>query len=120
MEELLLEKLSAIKKLKGITEEMLSISLKNDYDKINKLIDERQKCMDDTNIIIEKINMLTENKEYSKSNTLKSVEKEVRDICTEINNMDKSIRKNINDELDGIRHNLYKPNDYSKLINIKA
>lgn len=121
MEELLKSKLDLVKELKNFTKEIMGISPKNEYDKVNSMIDERQKYIEKINELNAKISEI-ENKDIkiSHSDDVKTIKKEMRLIFSEIADMDNLIRKNINDELKNVKKNLNQPEATSKSLNVKV
>lgn len=103
MEELLKNKLKAVKELKVFTENIKEMSLTSHYQLVNTMLEERQRLMDDINLINEKIN-LGENPHQSKQG--KSLNKEIKELFVEISELDNLIRRNINDNLKNIRDKL--------------
>ncbi|MGD9568596.1 MAG: hypothetical protein AB7V48_09750 [Sedimentibacter sp.] len=120
MEELLKEKLEVTKELRSFTKQILDVSLKTEYDKVNSMIEERQEYIDKINKINEKI-IEIENKEanYTYSKDTRIIKKEIRLVFSEISDMDNLIRKNINNELKNVKSILIQP-ESTKLVNIKA
>ncbi len=118
MEELLIEKLEAAKNLKDFTKELMTISTKTNYEKIDLMLDERQRLIEKINKIDLQIKELYKNnKETSEAKTIK---KELKETFKEIYELDNIIRKNINYELKNVKRNLNQPDISSKSINIKA
>ncbi len=115
MEELLKNKLNAVIELKKYTEEIVELSLKTEYDKVNTMIEQRQKFIEDINTINEII------KKCGISETVETIDikKEIRSTLKEIADMDNIIRKNISDELKNVKKYLNQP-DKSQSISIKA
>jgi hypothetical protein len=106
MEELLKTKLKAAKELKKLTSVVNELSLIIDYNKVNLLIDERQKYIDKVNIINDKINKAKSNTNYIETDEMRKINKELSRIFTEIYEMDNLIRKNINTELKAVKEKL--------------
>lgn len=116
MEKLLNEKLEAILALKSFTEEIMGVSLKTDYDKVNSMIEERQSYIEKINNISEKIseNLNDNKKEY------RELKREIRESLKEVADMDNLIRKNINNELNNTKNILNQPINQAGALNFKA
>lgn len=119
MEELLKSKLIEAMELKKITFDINELSLKTDYNKVNLLIEERQKFIDRINVINDRIIEEKNSNNYIESEDIKKLNKEIQKIFTEIHEADNIIRKNINTELKIVKEKLNHPEAYTKSINIK-
>lgn len=119
MEELLKEKLKEAKHLKSFTEEILAVSIKTDHEKFDAMIDERQKYIERIDVINNKLKEMSmgANKDDSKEEA--SVKKEIREILKDVNEMDNTIRKSLQNELTSVKKSLNIP-ETSRTLNIKA
>jgi hypothetical protein len=118
MEELLRNKLEAAKELKNLTSFINELSLIIDYNQVNSLLDERQQYIDKINVINEKISEVKSKENYVETNEIKKLNKDISRVFTEIYEIDKVIRKNINTELKSVKEKL----NYSEtniVVNIK-
>ena len=115
MKELLNNKLNAVNELKKYTEEIVELSLKTEYDKVNTMIDQRQKIIENINSINEKIKTCC----IAETGEINAIKKEIRSTLKEIADMDNIIRKNISDELKYVKKHLNQ-SDISQSISIKA
>ena len=118
MEELLRNKLEAAKELKKLTSFVNELSLIIDYNRVNSLLDERQQYIDKINVINEKISEVKSKENYVETNEIKKLNKDISRVFTEIYEIDKVIRKNINIELKSVKEKL----NYSEtniVVNIK-
>jgi len=122
MINLLKKKLEAVDDLKNFSMEIMSLSAKNDGEKISNMIVGRQ-------IYIEKINSINDeiakcslsNEEYiNQADVIKSLKVNIRESIKEIINIDKVIRKNVNVELMDVKSKLNHPETTSKVLNIKC
>lgn len=121
MEKLLKEKLELAKELKDFTKKIMEVSPKNEYDKINLMIDERQKYIEKIDELNSKISEMDNKKLNSLySDDVKIIKKELRLIFSEIADIDNLIRKNINSELKNVKKVLNQPETTAKSLNIKA
>lgn len=116
MESLLINKLEAVKELRNYTKEIIELSLKIEYNKVNSMIDERQQFIEKINTINEEI----KNSNFSETSKVKNIKKEIREILKETADMDNIIRKNISNELKNVKKSLNQPDNHSKALNIKA
>lgn len=116
MEELLKNKLEAANELRNFTKEIMDLSLKTEYDKVNFMIDQRLQFIEKINAINEKI----KNCSFEETCEIKEIKNEIRETFKEIADMDNLIRKNLNEELKDVKKNLNQPEVTTKLINIKA
>lgn len=117
MKELLIAKIEKATELKNYTKEILSLSLKTDYMKVQSMIDNRQAFMEDIDKIdlqIKAINNIVENDE------IKNLKKELRGIFKEITELDNIMRNKLNEELKSVKKNLNKPEVSTGLLNLKA
>lgn len=119
MEELLKEKLEAAITIRDFTKEIMSISLKLDYDKFNSKIDERQKHIENLDVINKKIIEST-GLNFIESDEIKALKKQIREVIKEVEAMDNTIRKNLQSELSTLKTNLNQEQKTSKSLNIKA
>lgn len=119
MEELLKTKLKAAKELKLLTKEIMELSLKTEYDKVNSMLGERQQFIEKINTINLKINEAKTNVNFMESNEIKKLNKEIKNVFSEIFEIDNIIRKNINSSLKDVKEKLNHPQT-SKSVNIKA
>lgn len=115
MEKLLRNKLEAAKELKEFTKNIVSLSLKTEYDKVNSMIEQRKLFIEKINFINEKLNDFG----TDEADEAKEIKKEIRTVFKEISDMDNQIRKNINTELRDVKKNLNQP-DKSESINFQA
>ena len=106
MEELLKNKLKAAKELKKVTSVINELSLITDYNKVNSLIDEREQYIGKVNLINDKISKAESNTSYIETNEIRRINKELRRVFIEINEIDNAIRKNINNELKTVKEKL--------------
>jgi soluble cytochrome b562 len=119
MEELLKEKLNAAKELKIFTEEILEMSLKTDFIKVDSMIEQRQQYIDEISHINEEINNIS-NVVVKDTDEIVDFKKEIREIFIEIAEIDKLIRTNINNELKSVKKSLNQPETLINTLNIKA
>jgi len=121
MEELLKSKLKTAIELKKFTTKIRDSSLTPQYDTVNTMLDERQKMIDNINSINEKINNEKTDKtdKIVKSKELINIDKEIKEVFTEIVELDNLIRKNIINSLKDVKEKLNHPQT-SKTVNIKA
>lgn len=119
MEKLLKEKLKAAQKLKIFTEEIMVLSLKTDYIKVNSMIDQRQQRIEKINNINEEI--------YKKNNSIEkdieqidSLKKEIREVFKDIVEIDKLMHNNITNELKIVKKKLNQPEELINSLNIKV
>jgi conjugal transfer/entry exclusion protein len=121
MEELLKNKLGAAQEFKDITNEILSLSPKAEYEKISSLIERRQQYIEKVNVIDEKINKNQElDDKFTESNEAKRLKSEIRETFKETAKMDNQIRKNLNGELKNLKNILNQPETATNLVNIKV
>lgn len=119
MEELLKEKLEAVITLRNFTIKIMPVSLKSGYDEFNSMVDERQKYIENLDIINKKINDSV-GISFTVSNEVKALKKEIREIIKEIITMDNTLRKNLQNVLNTLKANLNQEIKSSKTLNIKA
>ena len=119
MEDLLKEKLDAARQLKSFTKEIMTVSLKTEYEKFNSMIDERQKYIEKVDIINNKLKDMSKNLSKVESNEIKEIKKEIRKVFADISEMDNLIRKNLKSELVSVKKSL-NHSETSSTLNIKA
>lgn len=122
MINLLKKKLEAVDDLKNFSMEIVSLSAKNDDEKISSMIVERQIYIETINSInyeIEKL-LLSNEDNSNEADEIKSLKVCIRESVNEIINIDKAIRKNVNAELIVVKSKLNHPETTSKLLNIKC
>jgi lipoate-protein ligase A len=121
MKELLDSKLKAAREFKNITIKTASLSMKTDYEKVNLLIEERQEHIEKINVINEEISKAEEPcSSFTESDEIKRLKSEICEVFKETAEMDKLIRKNVNDELKNLKNILNQPETFTKLVNIRA
>lgn len=121
MKELLNSKLKAAKEFKNITMKAASLSMKTDYEKVNLLIEERQQHIEKINVINEEISKVEElSGSLAESNEIKKLKSKICEVFKETAEVDKLIRKNVNDELKNLKNILSQPETSTKLVNIRA
>jgi len=121
MIKLLNEKSESVNALKSYTKEILLLSPKTDDEKINIMVAERQMYIEKIDLInIEIDNYIKSNEgTYKETNEIKIIKNTIKDTIQEIINMDKKIRKKVNEELKTVKMKLRQPDTVSKLVNIK-
>lgn len=119
MEKLYEQKLEIAMKLKSFTEEILKMSLKTDYIKVDSMIEQRQQYIDKINYVNEEINNKN-NVLVKDSDKIANLKKELREVFKEISEIDKLIRNNINNELKDVKKKLNQPETLINSLNIKA
>lgn len=121
MENLYKKKLEAVEDLKLFTEKIMNLSFKIEYQKAEAMIDERAdyyaKVKEADDKIKESIDNTTGYKETSQIKNIKSL---IRKSLEETIEMDKCIRKNLNEELKNVKLSLNQPSTSSKVLNVKA
>lgn len=121
MEKLLKDKLEAVESLNNFTKEIMSLPIKIEFNKVNKMISERQEYIKKINSMDAEISEYIKNCEkFKETDEIKSIKRKIKTLVTEIIEMDKTIRKNVNDELKSVKANLNQPQALSTLVNIKA
>lgn len=95
MIKLLKNKLELIKKMAELTLEVIKLSLAEDFEKYNELMDNRQYLINEIDIVDKKINNL--NLESNEATTI--IENEIRTILRDIIDMDKIIKLNTEKEI---------------------
>lgn len=121
IEKLLKEKLEAVENINSFTKEIMALSLKIEYSKVNAMIIERQEYIKKINSIDLEINeYIKDCKKYKETDEIKSIKRKIKTLVTETIEMDKTIRKNVSDELKSVKANLNQPKTLSTLVNIKA
>ncbi len=121
MIDLLKKKLNALQSLKNYTKDILTLSAKFDDEKISSMIAERQKFMDDIDLInVEIDKCIDANKDsYVETDEVRFVKHEIIETIRDIMNMDKVIRKGVNDELINVKNQLNHPETATKSLNVK-
>lgn len=102
MKKLLNSKLELIKKIAELTQEILDLSLTEDFEKYNELMDNRQDLINEIDIVDKKINNL--NLESNESTYI--IENEFKTILRDIIDMDKIIKVNIEKEIVSTKNRL--------------
>ncbi|MBP1925715.1 hypothetical protein J2Z76_001576 [Sedimentibacter acidaminivorans] len=121
MINLLQEKLEAIENLRNYTKQILSLSFKIDFNKINEMIQKRQKYKESIDLIDAKINELKSREIFSEdSKIIKDIKGDIEKSIQQVIEMDKEIRKKINEELIIIKQNNFQDNETSRVLNIKV
>lgn len=116
MENLFKSKLEAVERLKSFTREIIELSLKTDYENVNSMVEKRKEYIQVVSEIDEKIKEINNLKE---TNEIKNIKKLIKQSVQEIIEMDKQIRKNLNDEIKIVKAKLNEPASSGQL-NIKA
>lgn len=120
MINLLQEKLEEVEKLKTHTKKILSLSSKTDFEKINVMIENRQKYMKNIDLINDKIEKNKQEQGYSDDSLItKKIKDDIRESIEQIIEMDAKIRKNTNEELSSTKELLNQP-IYIPKLNLKA
>ncbi|MDW5300034.1 MAG: hypothetical protein SA378_07845 [Sedimentibacter sp.] len=121
MGKLLKDKYEAVVSLNNFTKEIMKLPLKVEYTKINAMIGERQEYIEKIRDIDIKINeYIMNNGKFKESEEVKNLKIKIKILVAETIEMDKEIRKNVNDELKSVKASLNQPQSFSKLVNIKA
>ena len=120
MEKLLKSKLEAAKELKLLTKNIRELSPKTEYYKFNSMFDERQQIIEKINAINTEINQARAGENFIETSEMKALNKEIKEIFTEIFYTDNTIRKNISNELKEVKQKLNHPETHTNKINIKA
>ena len=120
MEELLKIKLKAAKELKLLTKEIMELSLKTEYDKVNSMLGERQQFIEKINTINLRISEAKNNVNFIESKEIKTLNNEMKNVFSEIFETDNIIRKNINTELKDVKQKLNHPETQTNSLNLKA
>jgi hypothetical protein len=121
MINLLQEKLEEVEKLRNYTKQILSLSFKTDFEKINIMINNRQKYELIIYSIDEKIKKFnSESYEKFNENSMitDSLKNDIRESVNQTIIMDKEIRNKLNNELKSMKEIMNEPEKTSKL-NIK-
>ena len=118
-QKLLKQKIEITKELKKFTEEILELSLKTDYIKVDSMIEHRQQYIDKINYINEEMNNIN-NVIVKDTDEIANLKKEARSLFKEIADIDKLIRNNINNELKEVKKSLNQPETLINSLNIKA
>nr|WP_312577435.1 hypothetical protein [Sedimentibacter sp.] len=121
MLELFQEKLEEVYNLKNYTQEVILLLQKKDDEEIKCMIERRQRYIDQINLIDIQIKKLDYNNEdyLKESYEIKEIQSEIKELIREIINMDKVIRKNINNELKRVKINTVQPDRTYKRVNLK-
>jgi len=120
MTNLLREKLESVKELSNYTKIILSLSPKTDFNRINEMIEKRQKYKEVIDLIDEKIDELKSKEIFSDdSKIINDIKIEIEKSIIQVIDMDKEIRKNINEEITSTKQNNFQVNETSKILNIK-
>jgi chromosome segregation ATPase len=119
MEKLYKQKHEIAMKFKSFTEEILEMSLKTDFIKVDSMIEQRQQYIDEINHINEEIKNIN-NVVVKDPDEIADLKKEIREIFIEIAEIDKLIRTNINNELKSVKKILNQPETLINSLNIKA
>lgn len=121
MINLLQEKLEEVEKLRNYTKQILSLSFKTDFEKINVMIKNRQKYESIIYSIDEKIkkfNLESDEKFNENSMITDRLKNDIRESVNQTIIMDKEIRNKLNNELKSMKEIMNEPEKTSKL-NIK-
>lgn len=119
MKSLLIDKLAAVEKIKSYTAEIILLSPKTDSEAISQMIEDRQKYIDEINNINNKIEAFIQGNSCQETKEIKSLKNNIKECILSIIEMDKDLRKNINEELKSLKDKLNQPEAYSKIFNIK-
>lgn len=120
MIELFREKMELAQELRSLTKEIMAMSLKTEYMKVNSMIDKRQAYIEKIENINAELKELEQRKTFIETNEIKALKIKLREIFKEISELDNLIRVNINDELRNVKKSLNKPEPPSRLLNLKA
>lgn len=120
MDKLLKNKLEAAIDLRNFTNEIKDLSPKTDYSKVNSMLGEREKLIESINTINSRIKDAIKDKNFVETKEMKVLNKKTKQVFTEISEIDTIIRKNINSELKIVKDKLNRPEESSKMVNIKA
>ncbi len=121
MINLLQEKLEEVEKLRNYTKQILSLSFKTDFEKINVMIKNRQKYESIIYSIdeeIKKFNSESDEKFNENSMITERLKNDIRESVNQTIIMDKEIRNKLNNELKSMKEIMNEPEKTSKL-NIK-
>lgn len=119
MKSLLIEKLAAIEKLKSYTAEIILLSPKSDSETISQMIEDRRKYIDEINNINNEIEAFIKENSFQETKEIKNLKNDIKEGISSIIEMDKDIRKHINEELKSLKDKLNQPEAPSKIFNIK-
>jgi len=120
MINLLQEKLETAENLRNYTKQIMLLSTKKDFDKINSMIENRKNYEEVLNTIDEKIKNLKISENFCEdSMIIRSLKNDIGKSIKQTIDLDKEIRKKINSEIKDIKENLNQPQKTSKL-NLKA
>lgn len=117
MENLFKSKLEAVERLNSFTREIAELSLKTDYDNVNSMVEKRIEFINAVSEIDEKIKKVNSTKD---TDEVKNIKKLINQSVQEIIEMDKQIRKNLNDEIKVVKTKLNEPSSSLGQLNIKA
>jgi hypothetical protein len=121
MINLLQEKLEEVEKLRNYTKQILSLSFKTDFEKINIMINNRQKYELIIYSIDEKIKKFNSesNEKFNENSMITDrLKNDIRESVNQTIIMDKEIRNKLNNELKSMKEIMNEPEKTSKL-NIK-
>lgn len=116
MESLFKSKLEAVERLKSFTREITELSFRTDYENVNSMVEKRKEFINEVSEIDEKIKKQNVIKD---TDEVKNIKKLIKQSVQEIIEMDKQIRKNLNDEIKIVKAKLNEPTSSGQL-NIKA
>jgi len=120
MINLLQEKLEAAENLRNYTKQILLLSTKKDFKEINSMIENRTKYKEIIDSVDEKIKKLKCDEDFCEDSVIvKNLKDDIRKSINLTIDMDKKIRKNINDELKNTKEKLNQPEKSTKL-NLKV
>ncbi len=117
MENLFKSKLEAVKRLKSFTREITELSLRTDYENVNSMVEKRKEYINAVSEIDEKIKKMNSLKD---TDEVKNIKKLINQAVQETIEMDKQIRKNLNDEIKVVKDRLNEPTSSLGQLNIKA
>ena len=120
MEKLFMNKLQAINELSEFTKQIKELSFKADYEKISSMVIARQEYMNKVNFINEEIKEFTDSNNFQETSEIKNIKKSIKKLISDIIEMDKEIRRNLNDEMKTVKVSLNKSENQSSLLNFKA
>ncbi|WP_326910395.1 hypothetical protein [Sedimentibacter sp. MB31-C6] len=115
------KKLKAAEKLNKFTEEIISLSPKIEEDKISSMILDRQKLIEEIEVISSMIeDYLSSNEKFVETEEMKLLKMKVQELIKDTIEKDKVIRTIINKKIKTVKDNLNQPKNSSKFVNIKA
>lgn len=118
MERLLNTKLEQMMKIKQTTAKMLEMSAKLQDQEISKMMDDRQRLMDQVDDIDREISKLS--LESSNTQMYESLKNKIKVVAKEIIEMDKVLRRSIARELKEVKTKLSQPEQLQGALNVKA